>query len=429
MFDEILIKYSWVVRLQVLLGFLALLTSCALAERIRPLTVTELQSVVVWNASLTSHFEVTGGTEYEYDVLVKNHGTHELASVTIALDTMADTRIYGESEPVKLTDFHNLDILHVGSVLPFNKAVVEHVKFFIPYRFKPLYLPTAPRIVAAEKYVGADLHDVGHLYTRLMSGRRPDLIPLFKAHPDLINVKDDEGNTATMLAFANTDAEVIKYVLSHGGNAKTRTRKGRTVMHFAALARYPGVLDLALTNGGRVNDLTVNGHTPLEIAITGGLDFNIDWLLDHGAILTKTRKGEPGTLQIAVREGSIHALDSFKNHGIDLRSHDYLGYGLMHYCVLNNSGMYDAVKAHGISVNDSNPKTGTTPLMIAAEYGKYQDVEWLIRNGANPNQKDHQGRTALSFTHTQNAQGEDTRYIYLSALRRAGISFGGKRSP
>jgi len=50
----------------------------------------------------------------------------------------------------------------------------------------------------------------------------------------------------------------------------------------------------------------------------------------------------------------------------------------------------------GVDINTQHPQTGTTVLMIASSYDYYDGmVEFLIKNGANVNLKDKEGKTAL----------------------------------
>ncbi len=50
----------------------------------------------------------------------------------------------------------------------------------------------------------------------------------------------------------------------------------------------------------------------------------------------------------------------------------------------------------GVDINTQHTQTGTTVLMIASSYYYYDDmVEFLIKNGANVNLKDKEGKTAL----------------------------------
>ncbi len=50
----------------------------------------------------------------------------------------------------------------------------------------------------------------------------------------------------------------------------------------------------------------------------------------------------------------------------------------------------------GVDINTQHPTSGTTVLMIASSYYYYDDmVEFLLRNGADVNLKDSEGKTAL----------------------------------
>jgi uncharacterized protein len=53
----------------------------------------------------------------------------------------------------------------------------------------------------------------------------------------------------------------------------------------------------------------------------------------------------------------------------------------------------------GVDINTQHPTSGTTVLMIASSYYYYDDmVDFLIRNGADVNIKDSEGKTALLWS-------------------------------
>lgn len=52
---------------------------------------------------------------------------------------------------------------------------------------------------------------------------------------------------------------------------------------------------------------------------------------------------------------------------------------------------------HGANPNWQDPKTGTTPLIVSAQTNAIPNMKALLAAGANPNARDHQGKTALAY--------------------------------
>ena len=98
----------------------------------------------------------------------------------------------------------------------------------------------------------------------------------------------------------------------------------------------------------------------------------------------------------AILEGQTQALDDLVKAGAVRNARDRKGMGWMHY-VSQNYLMFDAVSRYGIPVDDRDPQTGTTPLMLTAETALPDGVIWLVRHGANPKLRDREGRSAYDY--------------------------------
>ena len=73
---------------------------------------------------------------------------------------------------------------------------------------------------------------------------------------------------------------------------------------------------------------------------------------------------------------------------------------------------------------------GHTELMRAALEGRTEAVKTLLEGGADPNEKDDEGRTALMFavTNIQTAQDRRAFHWHTSLPKLAGASHWSKRS-
>jgi hypothetical protein len=85
------------------------------------------------------------------------------------------------------------------------------------------------------------------------------------------------------------------------------------------------------------------------------------------------------------------------------------------YSAARNGTPADIQRALNIGGNpNSQLGYGTTPLMIASFYGRAQNVEFLLKRGANPNLKAKRGETALQWAR------ENKHLDVVRLLQRAG---------
>ncbi len=91
----------------------------------------------------------------------------------------------------------------------------------------------------------------------------------------------------------------------------------------------------------------------------------IKLLVEHGMNLHKTTKEGVGAIDIAIK---YHRLDVLK------------------YC-----------KEQGIDIINSQRKSGLTPLMLATCFNDIEIMQYLLKNGANIEQRDSFGMNALDY--------------------------------
>ena len=405
---------------------LALLSLAALArgEATRSLTSAQMRGVEVWDQSYTNVRPGTPGKlRFTYQAQFKNGTPYELASITVKLFVDLSGRRAYEGPPITVTRFVNASAPIVGSVEPLNKtAFVEGLTWEIPAQLWRSDMVGRLVVVGASTFAKPDPHDPKHLYARLMTGgREADSLRLLSSDPSLLRVHDSNGLNTTLIAFAVGSEKVVRYVLDHGGDPRSQTRKGSTIMHMAAANPLPGVDDLALKVGGKPNARAKNGVTPLIVAIAFGCTPTWRWLLAHGARPDYVSPSGSTPAQSAIQQGQDVALVDLVRAGANPRTKDSEGYGWMHYAV-HHHGMMDTVARAGVPVDDRNVKTGMTPLMLAAKTGDVESQAWLLQHGANPNLRDQSGRSAYDYARMSNTLQTDRFFRRLVAryARRRG---------
>lgn len=99
-----------------------------------------------------------------------------------------------------------------------------------------------------------------------------------------VNVRDQAGRTALMLAAYNGHKEVVAFLLENGAEIDATDHNGRTALLFAASGSFPETAELLLEWEANANTKdSGEGWTPLMFAAAGGHSAVVKTLLEHGA--------------------------------------------------------------------------------------------------------------------------------------------------
>ena len=109
---------------------------------------------------------------------------------------------------------------------------------------------------------GSEIHEAAG------RGDVEEIQALLKSHPELINSKDENGDTPLHAAAAWTNRDVVSLLLAHKADVNARDNLGATPLHGAALQGRTDVVELLLANGADVNAKDKTGGTALRWAQT-----------------------------------------------------------------------------------------------------------------------------------------------------------------
>jgi ankyrin repeat protein len=232
------------------------------------------------------------------------------------------------------------------------------------------------------------------------------------------------------LAAASADLRLIDAV-KHQDKAAVRTLvkqvdvnaaygDGSTALHWAAHWDDVDTVDLLIQKGARVdigNDL---GVTPLSLACTNRSAQIVTRLLAAGANPNHaTSTGETPVMTCA-RTGNVEAMESLLTHGADVNAAEsrHGQTALMWAATYRHAAVVQALIEHGANIQARTRVTehrvstgivappagasgvwmnkgGFTPLLFAARQGDAETGQLLLRAGANVNDADGAGNSAL----------------------------------
>ena len=185
-------------------------------------------------------------------------------------------------------------------------------------------------------------------------------------------------------------------LLDDGLDVNKSDDDGTTLLMEAALWGTPEILDILLKAGAKVNAQDNEGNVALMYTFN---IFNIECLLNMGADFTiKNKDGDDAVIK-AFNENQKRIFDLYVEKGAqpDISVDDYVS-GVIKYRD-KMSDMLEQLYQKGFDVGNLKSKISpcVTLLESAVINNSFSMADILLQNGANPNDTDSLGRTALHY--------------------------------
>ena len=215
------------------------------------------------------------------------------------------------------------------------------------------------------------------------------------------NVRGYNGTIPLHSAAYYGEFEVVQILLKYKAGVNAR-QDGMTPLHFASQGSYErgpnigpslsNVARLLLEHGAEVNAQDDDRETPLHLAARYGRVEVVRVLLMHVANQGAEDDGRKTASQVVVLSEYVNARNALDNTPLHLASQNF-GYGYDGIS-LSLSNIARLLLEHGADVNAL--KDGhSTPLHVAARYGRVEVVRVLLEHGANVGAKGGDGETAF----------------------------------
>jgi cytohesin len=284
----------------------------------------------------------------------------------------------------------------------------------------------------------------GEIHEAAAAGDLAKVKALLKANPDLVNSKDNRGDTPLLWATLRHNTDMMGLLLASNADVNAEDNYGFTLLETsvwgptkgekwteekeeaeiamvklllahdvnlnskgAALRRAAargdkGVADLLLASKTDINAKDKNGETPLRIAAQNCRKDMVEYLLTNGAeIDVRNNSGDTPLHGITFCDTNVAAL--LLAHGADVNATNNNGYTILHDAVSwNLKELVELLLANKAEVNIRN-NDGWTPLHKAADLavGDHKDaleiMKLLLANGADTAARDHNGLTPLHW--------------------------------
>ena len=209
------------------------------------------------------------------------------------------------------------------------------------------------------------------------------------------NARYNDGSTILMQAASKNDLEMIELLLESGANINAE-HNSLVALRYAVIDKSFEAAKLLVKRGANVNVRDNSGGTLLMIAATNGHQEMITFLLKSGVDINAKNDVGHTALTYAAIYGSAETIKLLVESGANINALDIRGMkNLITTPVLHDD--LETVKLlmkHGVDINITNDSDETL-LMLAVIYNRPKMVKFLMESGVNINAQDEWGNTAL----------------------------------
>jgi len=266
--------------------------------------------------------------------------------------------------------------------------------------------------------------------------------------PSNVNQSDDNSNSVLMTAVSlKAPADVLKLILSKGGDPNARNKAQDSALHIAVRENYAeqGVVlldanaDIFQYNAKQENPLFLaltakpsplewffrpnviaardaNGDSVVHHAARKDLPDGIAYLISKGASLNVLNNAVETPLHTAAKYNATHAITYLVSAGSSLKAADIKGDIPLQSAVLADAAQAtEMLVSAGSPVNNQN-YSGETAMHQASQKNNASIIRLLVANGAKTEMQDNRGFTPLSTAAANGAYDAANELLKSNAL-------------
>lgn len=201
-----------------------------------------------------------------------------------------------------------------------------------------------------------------------------------------VNAKEADGTSALLWTAYHDDLESADALLKAGADPKAANDLGATPLWAASQNGGSAMVRRLLDAGADPNTALLSGETPLMVAARGGYADVTEQLIAKGAKVDAIGTRAQTALMWAASQKHPNVVKVLLDHGANLLMKSSVYYEVM------------AIPPHGfLPYNRPIPHGGETALMFAARSGDLESVKLLVAKGANVNDMDGWGVSAMTL--------------------------------
>ena len=199
-----------------------------------------------------------------------------------------------------------------------------------------------------------------------------------------VNATEPDGTTALLWASYKDDVEIADLLIRAGANVNAANDLGATPLWTAGQNGSAAMVRRLLQAGANPNAALLSGESTLMVASRSGNADIVEQLLAKGANVNARAARGQTALMWAVAQKHAPVVKALLAHGADVNARSEVWSMMM------------AVPPHGVpEYNKEIPHGGETAFMFAARAGDLSSATLLLAAGANVNDADAWGVSAL----------------------------------
>lgn len=276
-------------------------------------------------------------------------------------------------------------------------------------RLKPAQLTISSLIILLLFVVtafGQTKPKADELHKELKNGNVEKVKEIIENDITLLESQNPRGSTPLMLAAADGQKDLLKYIIKKGADVNKANTYGNTALHYTAWESKTEMFKLLVEQGAKLNVENSRGQNPLHYSCMGGSLDIFNYCISKGMDINKKCDDGSNLIHWAALGGNLDIFKYLESKGMDYRTKDADGSFPISWAARGNKVeiLKYLVEQKKMDVNVIDEK-GTYPLQAAVRRGNYDAAKYLIEKGADINVKLEDNATFLLFaTYNTNAE-------------------------
>ena len=215
-------------------------------------------------------------------------------------------------------------------------------------------------------------------------------------HGAKVNVKDQRGDSALLVACHKGDLELVELLIERGADVNLKNNNGWTALIRASQLGHTEIVEFLIKHGAEVNIESIQKECPLHRATYGEHTETVKSLLDHGASIDVQNSHGVSPLHCASAVGHTEIVRVLLDRGATVNLLNINGRPPL--IRASNKGYTEIVQLlleHGALVNIQD-KDGLSALIAASVNGLTEAVVILLEHGAKVDAQEKNGLSALT---------------------------------